>query len=520
MKTQLFALAERKFNFGDENLGIARLTAYLKQNNKEVNQTYMFMEKNYLDELSKIDLDCSIFGFSVYSDGVDYCMKVVDYIKSINKNAICLVGSKFVSLHYETLVKKMNNIDYFILGDGEYTLLELINCIEENYDLEVLANKNMYIATKNNYINKKILSIDIKQLPLPDRDYLTSSMNIAANICDAHGCNGNCSFCGLRNDSARLTLRNAKELVAEIEEICNKTGINIFLFTSGSFEIPGKTGKKRINEFCDLIIAKGKKYAYSFRCFIKAESFQENKEDIFLLNKMKNAGFDFVLLGIESGNEKDLKVYNKHANLKDNISALKLMREANIYCEDYGFIMYNPYSTIETLQENYNFLVNNKSPYLKKYIDPLWISENTALYERVKKDGLLREDYSYNNQSAYKFVDNDVEKLYGKVRSIINESPVMGKHYNFTLLCYSLFQVKDFLDTDTYYTEYLEIQDNLFTYLSEFFKEFYYNLDFPSFKVKFALLESQLDVEYEKSKLLRIKVLRSYMKYMRKVKNI
>ena len=81
------------------------------------------------------------------------------------------------------------------------------------------------------------------------------------------------------------------------------------------------------------------------------------------LRLLKRSGLDCVLLGVESGNEADLKLFNKALKLEDNIKAIQILDEEDI-APTYGFINYTPFSTIEGLAQNNEFI----SKYLYKNV--------------------------------------------------------------------------------------------------------------------------------------------------------
>ena len=135
---------------------------------------------------------------------------------------------------------------------------------------------------------------------------------------------------------------------------------------------------------------------------------------------MSQVGLDSVLMGIESGNDDDTRLYNKRADLDTHRHAIKILNDQlkitpNIIGVEYGFINFNPYSTIENLEKNANFaLENNIKLYPFDIMSKLRISGSTAITYKIIKDGLLLGDDKLPivDPYAYKFVDIRVEKLY------------------------------------------------------------------------------------------------------------
>jgi hypothetical protein len=62
-----------------------------------------------------------------------------------------------------------------------------------------------------------------------------------------------------------------------------------------------------------------------------------------------------VYLGIESGNEEGLQALNKNISVEQNISAVRVLKSLGLRY-DFGFMLFDPSSTIETVLENIRFL--------------------------------------------------------------------------------------------------------------------------------------------------------------------
>lgn len=514
MKVQLISISQRDYNFGGDNLGIARLTAYLKQVGISVEQTYLYMDNDFNSEMEKIDFNCLYFGFSAYSDTVDYACKVVDEIKHMNMKAVCFAGSKFITYCYKELYKNNINFDFMILGDGEYTLEMVLKHLDKGATVNDLAMQSKHIVTSELLDGKTAANYDINLLPMPNRESFASNKKlITANICDSHGCIGHCTFCGLRHEQIKVSYRSALSLWEEVLTIYNKFGIRLFLFTGGSFELVGQAGKQRISEFCDYVLASGLRL--SFRCFLQSCSFESTYEDERLLRKMKSAGFNVALIGVEAGFSGDLVVYNKPSSVKQNSIILDLMRKTGIYAEDYGFIMFQPYSSIEGLRENYRFLRKNKCAYLKKYIDRLFIISGTDIYKRALRNNLITSDYGYNNQYGYHFSDSKVAILYGLILESFMASDIINECFGFTLLNYVFRLIDPILNLNKERQQINEITNELYENFESFFDYLYNSDNHCDYMSRFNDLVSRIRPIYKQCFALRRKTLVHYYKMMK-----
>jgi len=397
-----------------ENLGIGRIASYLKQNGYYVDIKYFERSSDIEFAYESINTQYDLYGISTYNNNIDFVLNLCEIIKSKQKNSVIVLGSKFITSYYEEfyLYAKANAVDFLVLGDGEYTLLDIIKYIQSGDDLNLLAKNHKHIANKNFIEDKQPLSININDLPLPDRQWITDNNYLAAYICDCHGCIGRCSFCAQSNYYNKWTGRSAYSLFSEVESIYLNTKVRLFIFTGGSFEDPGVLGKKKIQEFCNYIIKS--KYNVCFRCYLRADSFKNNNDDRELLLLMKKAGFNVVLIGIEAGNEEDLKIYQKRATVTDNFRILNMLKDAKIYSGTYGFIMYNPYSTLESIKSNYEFLCANQPFDIFQFISKLDLYKKTKIHEQVKNDNLLLENKTSQKViiEQYRFKNLNVNEMF------------------------------------------------------------------------------------------------------------
>jgi radical SAM superfamily enzyme YgiQ (UPF0313 family) len=417
IKTSLMAMS---FD-GLENVEVGRLQAYLLENRYESDNIHLNGNNDIDEHYSRLDLSSKLYGMFIYAESSIYPASILSFAKLAKKiktekaDSIIVLGSKFPSVYYKEILsdERFACIDYIILGDGEYTLAALIDCIEKEDDISefVAAHKN--IASKTSMDNKEILSININELPFPDRSYIKNESyeNYYTFIYESHGCTMSCSFC-TRGQFYKFTGRPAESIFKEIKKVTNESSIKCFWFTGGSggsFEDPGgELGIKKIRDLCNLIIEDGLKL--SMRVYLRSNFVA--KVDIELFKLMKKAGFHVALVGIESGNEYDLDLLKKGTTVENNRLTLLKLKEAGIYADHFGFMIINPYSTPERLQANFRFLEEHQPHDMDNYVHHLVADPGTAIMKRIEKDGLLipKDDFLKPGLS-YRFLHPFAEEV-------------------------------------------------------------------------------------------------------------
>lgn len=133
------------------------------------------------------------------------------------------------------------------------------------------------------------------------------------------------------------------------------------------------------------------------------------------MKQLRDCGLVQVEMGLESGNDQGLAVYNKHISTSQSIKAVNLLRKLRIDFGMSGFIMYHPYITLDELRKNSEFLMKIE------YWKVLFLYTKMALYpgaeitEQVKKTNLLYDTYSHYEVYDYRFQDERIEVLYNSI---------------------------------------------------------------------------------------------------------
>jgi len=481
-----------------ENLGVSRLKSFIEQNDEKVKVTYLNINENYRSQMHNVILESKLFGFSLYNDCMEFFVEVINEIKHLKPNAIIVVGSKFVTLYYKEILQAFKKIDYAILGDGEKALLDLIRYIDSGEDIKSISSKHENIASVDSLSYKYPAVLKINKLPWPDRSWMKESNNkyLFAFICDSQGCSGKCSFCTWNNYHTEWNGRSAEDIYNEIVEINTEFGIRWFYFTSSSFEDLGLAGKNKIRKLCLLLKENNKNFA--FRYYLRADTFDDTVEDMVLLRLMRSSGFKLVIVGIESGNDEDLRIFNKRASLRQNRITLNLLKEADIYSQAIGFIMFNPYTTHYKLTQNYRFLCEFGIGSMARFTSKLRVYIQTDMYEQVKKDGLLTYEGSFyqNEGCTYQFKHADIECIDNFVRKYFGTNQIQKLNVDFETSSNFIISFYEFVENGLQYkTKMMEIVRRNSELLKEYFFHLYVEFDLR----KSEELLSDIIKEYSKN---------------------
>jgi anaerobic magnesium-protoporphyrin IX monomethyl ester cyclase len=212
---------------------------------------------------------------------------------------------------------------------------------------------------------------DLDALPFP---YRTKEMLALRemNVAGSRGCYGSCTFCtinpfygGQSRWRSRTPLNVVTEMTALLEEHPDK---DRFYFVDPNFFGPAPRGRERAMTLARLIQER-----FSIRFGLEGRVDDIDEE---VVEALVAAGFDEILIGLESGSDATLKRLNKRTSVEQNRRALRILR-ANGVEPNVGFIMFEPDSSLEDVRVNLAFLEE------EHLLDRLSITANVLYHQQI-----------------------------------------------------------------------------------------------------------------------------------------
>lgn len=443
--------------------------SYLRNKNVKVKPYYFHGKYDVTDIANVFNNNVIAICVTVYN-----YKEVIEIINNAShkknlKNKIIIFG-EYVTQFYIELLKKSPKIDFAILGDLEKPFEELYN---NNFDHNKLNIYKKNIATQTDQNNKEPYMN--REFLMPAFDYFdkltVSRRKRVEYIIQTKNsvCAGKCTFC--RSRKGEIIFRNIDEIFNEIYIANKKYGIQKIFFTDDNILDGSEIAVQRLSTLCDLIIEK--KLNLSLKCYFKATSCY-NKD---LLNKMYSAGFTTVYVGLESGNSEDLIFYNKLTTIDDNNRIMEDLKNANIFPQ-IGFLMFNPYSTLKKLSDNYNFLMHHEIDDLFMWVSSVRIFKYTPMYFISKQNNLLFDNQEYiDYKCTYKIKDIKAQNIYNFVMQKMYDR-IFKLDYDFEFM-YGFFLdvAKTHPKARIYESQILKIKQKQMKRIGKFFKYLYVDYD-------------------------------------------
>ncbi len=272
----------------------------------------------------------------------------------------------------------IQGVDYFILNEGEITLPRFL------HDLERGRPKKIYMDTAKP---------DITKTPSPRFDLLEINAYATMAVQSSRGCPFNCEFCDIIEMFGRIPrYKLPEQLTGEMERLY-ETGFRGSLFIVDDNFIGNK---KKVRDILDQITAWQASRGYPFTLFTEASI--NLAQDEPLMDKMVEAGFDMVFVGIETPNLKTLALTQKHQNTKaDILESIKKIQDKGMEVSG-GFIVGFDSDAEDIFDLQIEFIQNAGIPIAM--IGTLVALPNTQLYRRLEREGRIIGDASGNNTHA------------------------------------------------------------------------------------------------------------------------
>jgi len=379
-------------------------------NESELDEDFLMYGSRYEDIIRRIeDYKPDIVGITcLFSSVFPIVREVCKRLKTLDKNIITITGGTYPSFMASELLAKESDLDMIALGEGEYTMRDLIRGLRAGEDLSRIQG----LAFKQNgniRLNPRTKLIEnLDEIPFPSRDLLPMDLypriivphsfsakdKMNTPMITSRGCPAKCSFCSSsRFWGYRFRWRSPANVLDEVEELVSRWGIKEIQFEDDNLT----ANKKRAKDIFRGIIERGYKISFNLPNGVAIQTLDQE-----MISLMKQAGCYEVTLAFESGCQEVLdNIINKPLNLDKARELTRLIHESGIRTNAF-YIFGFPGETIGQIRETFRFAREVKTNMAYFFIaNPL---PGTELYEKAKTEGLLPDDFNFENLTFTKYI--------------------------------------------------------------------------------------------------------------------
>ncbi|MCL5771885.1 MAG: B12-binding domain-containing radical SAM protein [Actinobacteria bacterium] len=364
-------------------IGIAIIATILHKNGYKV--------KAYCEDLSAVDFneikDADLVGISAITSTSTRSYKLITEIKKINPDVPIVTGGPHPTFLPEEVLE--NGSDFAVRGEGEKTILELIDAIEGKInfaDVKGLSFKNDGIFIHN---KDRELIENLDDMPFPDWSLIDNSKEINyIPIQTSRGCPYNCKFCTVVKVFGRkYRFRSVESVISEIKYLLKTfegTKAKRIFFYDDNFSANKKRTKSLLTKILEQKI--------NMPTWFSQERLEIAKDEE-LLDLMVKTGCKRIMAGIESINPETLKEYNKHQEVEEIKESIQKLHKHGIGVHGM-FVLGGEHDDIDSIKKTMSFIIENKIDTVQ--IMMLIPFPGTEIYEEYKKQGRIIFDGAKN----------------------------------------------------------------------------------------------------------------------------
>ncbi len=355
---------------------------------------YGWSFKKLLKEVGKFHADYVLLGHSGSTAAHKTALKTIHEIKQAYPNIKIIYGGVYPSYADQGILRECYEIDFIVRGEGEQTIVELIDALENNTSLATVdgvtwRNANQVIANRS---RTPIQNLDEYRLGWELLDwhlYRMFGFKRAAGLQFSRGCPLTCSYCGQWMFWKKWRHRSPENIVEQLRILKNDYGVDYVWFADENFSADKDTLKRLL----ELIIAA--KLDLSLNINMTAA---DVVRDADLMPLYKAAGIDYMVMGVESLKDEVIVNIRKNNPFAISREAVALLRQNQIV--SLTNIIYGlEQESWRTIREKLMNLLELDSDILNAcYIMPhFWTSQGKT----VKPSDVIQSDldkWSYRNQ--------------------------------------------------------------------------------------------------------------------------
>jgi radical SAM superfamily enzyme YgiQ (UPF0313 family) len=393
------------------NLGMGYLSAVLQQRGHTV---HMIDVRDGPEKIAErlVSRQPLVVGFSlIFQVFLPQFRKVASRLRDEGITSHFTIGGHFPSLCHDEVLKHFPELDSVVRYEGEHTLVDLVDRLLSNRDWRqtpglAFLNDGQVVESEPRYLVQ-----DLDALPYPYRPFEPQQMGgfPTLPLLASRGCARRCTFCSIhtfyRSAPGKVVrVRKPAKVVEEMQYLLEHHGVRVILFQDDDFPLWGPAGRRWADELVGRLYDAGLVDRMIWKVSCRAEYVEYE-----LFRKLRDAGLFLVYMGIESGNEQGLKVLNKEMSVEQNLAAVRTLKELELNVS-YGFMLFDPSSTFDSVRENLVFLKNiTGDGRAAATFSRMMPYGGTPIRDALKNEGRLRGDLTHPD---YDFLDLRLNDFY------------------------------------------------------------------------------------------------------------
>ena len=314
-------------------------------------------------------------GITGYIAHVNVIKKYAEEIKACDPAIKVLVGGVHAEVNPEDFESEY--IDYIIRANGLRTVTEILDRLEQKKQADDLSG--VYRGRSERPLKETVFPYAFPDRSKVDRyrsKYYYMFHRNCSLIKTSFGCPYRCAFCFCRQiTDGNYFARTPEDVIAELKTVKER---EVYIVDDDFL-----VNRERLLKFIRLLLENRIKKRYLI--YGRADFIAENED---VIRAFRKAGLRAVIVGLESCDSRELRDYHKMTQVAVNEKAVRILKKYDVEC--YGTFI----TGIDWKKEDFKALER----WIKKLgivfvnLQPLTPLKGTELYEKYRKDFMIRED--------------------------------------------------------------------------------------------------------------------------------
>lgn len=305
-----------------EPLELEYLASAVKEHKVEILD--MRIDRELIKKLEQ--LQPHFVGITAYTCDMNVAKDILKEVKKFNNQIVTAIGG-----HHATFVPSdfaVPFVDVIFLGMSDYSFREYINIMEEGRNAESVKN----IAFRKDdglfFTERKAIGMDLDSLPLPARHlthhyrkkYRDAMRNRTALIMTSRGCPFRCTFCACwKMMNGKYLTRSPESVVEEFSSLPDDIDLVCIADDNTLHNI------RRAWRLSELL--KERKIRKRFAMYARADTIIKHPK---LIESLRDAGLEYLTVGLESFRDEELAELNKRVTVKTNNEAIRILQKLGV----------------------------------------------------------------------------------------------------------------------------------------------------------------------------------------------
>lgn len=345
-------------------IGLGYLSSSLKKIGIKPQIVHCFKDKLTHDNIIQIikDNDINIVGVTCCSNDHYWLQKLALRLENMN-HVYLIAGGPHATGLSKRLMNLINRINYIILSEAEYAFTELVTALMNNNlldsTLEKIPNLVWRDSSQNLRENGIELPADLDSLGIPDWEQMHpaeyakfvphggfAKSRPVAPIITTRGCPYSCRYCASYIMNGKIIRKRSPHLIVEeIEYLSKRFGVKEIHIEDDNFTFD----KNHVVNLCSAIRKKGIKLNFGLPNGVRIDRIDKE-----ILTELRNTGFYFFSIGIETGSKRTLKSMKKSLIFEKVRENIKLIRQYDFRIKGFFMIGY-PGETQKDIMDTIQF---------------------------------------------------------------------------------------------------------------------------------------------------------------------